>query len=80
MIGKFLSIKCPKCRTNKYIIACETIEATTEFTFKDGVCVYTNNEYGNGISMFFKCQNCGHGWYGRKGITIYSYLKDEEDA
>ena len=77
MIGKELSTKCPKCRTNKHIIACETIEATTEFTFMNGLLVDTNNEFGNGISMYFKCLNCGHNWYGRKGISIDSYIKQD---
>ena len=72
---RILLIKCPKCRTNKDIVASESIEATTEFTFKDGVCVDTNNEYGNGISMFFSCRHCGHQWYGRKGITIDNYTE-----
>ncbi len=68
-----LIIKCPKCRTNKEIIASETIEATTDFTFVNGVLTYTNNEYGCGVSMSFTCKNCGHHWYGRKGITIDCY-------
>ncbi len=72
---RILLIKCPKCRTNKHIVASESIEATTEFTFKDGVCVDTNNEYGNGISMFFSCNQCGHKWHGRKGITIDDYTE-----
>ena len=48
MEKRILSIKCPKCHTNKMIIASETIEATTDFTFENGICTDTNNEYGNG--------------------------------
>ena len=77
METRILSIKCPRCRTNKSIIASETIEATTDFTFENGICISTNNEYGCGVSMSFTCNNCGHRWYGRKGITIdcYSEIK-----
>lgn len=70
---RILTIKCPKCRKNKNIIASETIEATTEFTFIDGLCTDTNNEYGNGVRTDFHCKNCGHRWRGRKGVTIDNY-------
>lgn len=79
MEKRILTIKCPKCRSNKSIIASETIEATTDFTFENGVCIYTNNEYGNGIRMNFTCNNCGHRWLGRKGITIDNYTEIKED-
>ena len=75
MEKRIIKIKCPKCRSNKRIIACETIEATTEFTFENGICIYTNGEYGNGIRMTFSCKNCGHRWRGRKGITIDDYTE-----
>lgn len=35
MEKRILTIKCPKCRSNKSIIASETIEATTDFTFEE---------------------------------------------
>lgn len=73
-----LTIRCPKCRSNKKISANETIEATTEFYFKDGVLEWTNNEYGNGVRMDFFCHCCGHRWTGRKGITIDSYTMEEQ--
>ena len=79
MEKRILIIKCPKCHTNKMIIASETIEATTDFTFENGICTYTNNEYGNGIGMSFVCKNCGHRWHGRKGITIDNYTEIEEN-
>lgn len=79
MEKRILSIKCPKCHTNKMIIASETIEATTDFTFENGICTDTNNEYGNGIRMSFVCKNCGHRWYGRKGITIDNYTEIKEN-
>lgn len=75
MEKRILSIKCPKCHTKEMIIASETIEATTDFTFENGVCTYTNNEYGNGIGVSFICKKCGHGWKGRKGITIDNYTE-----
>lgn len=74
---RILRIKCPHCRTNKSILAGETIEAITEFTFKDGICVDTNNEYGIGVRpVYFKCNNCGHYWAGRKGVSIDSYSEE----
>ena len=79
MEKRILSIKCPKGHTNKMIIACETIEATTYFTFENGICTDTNNEYGNGVSMNFVCKKCGHRWSGRKGITIDDYTEIKED-
>ena len=57
MEKRILSTKCPKCHTNKMIIASETIEATTDFTFENGICTDTNNEYGNGVRMSFVCKN-----------------------
>ncbi len=79
MLKRILTTKCPKCHTNKKIVASETIEATTDFTFENGICTDTNNEYGNGIGMSFFCGNCGHRWYGRKGITIDSYTEIKEN-
>lgn len=73
-----LTIKCPKCRTNKLIIANEVVEAYTEFRFIDGVCrenFDTANEIGLGIRMEFVCKKCGHTWIGRKGITIDNYTE-----
>ena len=78
MKKRILSIKCPKCRTNKMIIASETIEATTDFTFENGICTDTNNEYGEGICTDFYCKNCGHRWRGRKGVTIDNYSEIKE--
>lgn len=79
MEKRILSIKCPKCHTNKMIIASETIEATTDFTFENGICTDTDNEYGNGIRMSFVCKKCGHRWNGRKGITIDDYTEIKEN-
>ena len=73
-----LTIKCPKCKSKKEISANETIEATTEFYFKDGVLEWTNNEYGNGVRMDFFCHCCGHRWKGRRGITIDDYTMEEQ--
>lgn len=71
-----LNIKCPKCRTNKHIIAVETVEACTEYTFKDGICDEfedTAQDIGLGINMTFHCMNCDHIWTGRKGKTLDNY-------
>ena len=46
---------------------------------ENGVCVDTNNEFGNGISINFICKNCGHRWYGRRGITIDNYTEIKEE-
>ena len=76
-----LNIKCPKCHTNKHIVAIETVEAFTEFTFKDGVCDEREdcvNEIGLGINVSFHCWNCDHHWTGRKGVTIDNYSDYEE--
>ncbi len=73
-----LKINCPKCKSKKEISAYETIEATTEFYFKDGTLEWTNNEYGNGIRMDFLCHCCGHRWVGRKGITINNYTEKKK--
>lgn len=78
MEKRILSIKCPKCRTNEMIIASETIEAMTDFTFEKGICTDTNNEYGTGIRTSFVCKKCGHRWNGRKGITIDNYTEFKE--
>lgn len=75
MIGTELTIKCPKCHTNKNIIASETILATTDFVVKDGIITDTNNEYGNGYKIEFSCRNCGHRWTGKKGVSIESYIE-----
>lgn len=71
-----LNIKCPKCRTNKEIVANEVVEAFTEFRFKGGKCDEDKdcaNEIGLGIRTEFVCKNCGHMWIGRKGATIDNY-------
>lgn len=73
-----LTIICPKCKSRKEISAFESIQATTEFYFKDGLLEWTNNEYGNGIGVDFKCHCCGHRWNGRKGITIDNYTIEEQ--
>lgn len=74
-----LITKCPKCKSRKKISANETIEATTEFYFENGILKWTNNEYGNGIRVDFLCHSCGHIWTGRKGITIDSYTIEENE-
>lgn len=76
-----LNIKCPKCRTNKYILAYEYVEAFTEFLFKDGTCDEIKDcadDFGNGINVYFHCKNCGHHWTGRKGVSIDSYSEYED--
>jgi hypothetical protein len=75
-MARRLLIKCPKCRKRENIVASETIEATTDFLFQDGICVDTNNEYGCGINVTFVCKSCGHRWTGRKGVTIDNYTED----
>lgn len=76
IIDKKLNLRCPHCGSKQDISAFETIEATTELRFKDGAFVDSNNEYGDGIRIEFKCWKCEHRWMGRKGVTILSYLKD----
>lgn len=70
-----LTIKCPKCKSREKISAIETIEATTEFYFENGILKWTNNEYGNGVRVDFVCHSCHHIWTGRKGITINCYTE-----
>lgn len=71
-----LAVRCPHCGSKKEISAYETIEATTELRFRNGVFVDSNNEYGCGIRIEFKCWECEHRWTGRKGVTINSYLEN----
>ena len=76
-----LNIKCPKCRTNKKILAYEAVEAFTEFIFEDGLCDERTdcaNEIGLGVNVTFHCLNCDHRWTGRKGVTIDNYSEVEE--
>ena len=73
-----LTIKCPKCKSRKEISAYESIEATTEFYFENGILKWTNNEYGNGIRVDFACHSCHHIWTGKKGITIDNYTIEDE--
>ena len=54
-------------------MAHEVIEAITELHIVDGEIVDSNNEYGNGLYVEFKCNCCGHWWTGRKGPTIEAY-------
>lgn len=80
MIRK-LNIKCPKCRTNKSIVAIETVQAFTEFIFKDGICDERTdcaNDIGLGVNVTFHCNNCDHRWTGRKGVTIDDYTESED--
>lgn len=76
-----LNIRCPKCRTDKEILANEVIEAFTEFRFKDGKCDEGKdcaNEFGLGLRVEFVCKNCGHTWIGRKGASIDSYSEYDD--
>lgn len=65
-------VTCPKCGKHD-VMATEVIEAFTDLHLVDGEIVDTNNEYGNGLRIEFKCKSCGHRWTGRKGVSIESY-------
>lgn len=70
-------IKCPKCGCRR-VWAIEVIEAASEHFIDNGVWKheYDNNEYGNGLRIEFRCDECGHKWRGAKGVTIDAYRKE----
>ena len=71
---KEFNIKCPKCGCRRIWLT-EVIEAGSQHFINDGVWdkSYDNNEYGNGIRVDLTCDECGHHWTGRKGVTIDCY-------
>lgn len=71
---KEFNVKCPKCGSHRVWLV-EVIEAASEHLIIDGVWdqSYDNNEYGNAIRVDLRCDECGHAWTGRKGVTLDSY-------
>jgi len=70
-------IKCPKCGCRR-VWAIEVVEAASEHFIDNGVWKreYDNNEYGNGLRIEFRCDECVHKWTGKKGVTIDAYRKE----
>lgn len=62
------------CRGFQY----EVVEAASEHFIDNGVWKreYDNNEYGNGLRIEFRCDECDHKWTGKKGVTIDAYRKN----
>ena len=73
-------LTCPKCGQTK-IYVYEVIEAISQHFVDNGVWnhKYDNNEYGNGLYIECRCDNCDHRWRSRRGINFNNYYLSEED-
>ena len=69
-------IKCPKCGCRKIWVS-EVIEAYSDHLVENGVWNhdYDNNEYGNGIRVDCRCDECDHHW--SKSKASIEWFSDE---
>ena len=73
-------LTCPKCGQTK-IYVYEVIKAVSQHFVDNGVWKhkYDNNEYGDGLYIDCRCDNCDHRWRSRRGINFNNYYLSEED-
>lgn len=72
-------VKCPKCGCRRIWVT-EVIEAYSEHLVDNGVWDhdYDNNEYGNGIRVDCRCDECGHRW-SKPGADIEWFTDDSKE-